>query len=58
MDNEKLKIQEDEAVKMVNAMPRSMQLTVYELLHNGYDCTMGGIEHARRAAFNKENEVK
>ncbi len=58
MDNEKLRIQEDEAIKLVDAMPRSMQLTVYELLHNGHGCTMGGIEHARRAAFNKENETK
>ncbi len=57
MDNEKLRIQEDEAIRMVNAMTRSMQLTVYELLHNGHDCTMGGIEHARIKAFNKENET-
>ena len=58
MDLDKLRLQEDEAVKLVDAMPRSMQLTVYELLHNGHSCTMTDIEHARLRAFRKETEAK
>jgi len=56
MDLDKLRLQEDEAVKLVNAMPRSMQLIVYELLNRGHGITIQNIEYERMKAFRKETE--
>jgi len=56
MDLDKLRLQEDEAIKLVDAMPRSMKLTVYELLNRGHGITIQNIEYERIKAFRKENE--
>jgi hypothetical protein len=58
MDLDKLRLQEDEAVKLVDAMPLSMKLTVYELLNRGHGISIQNIESERIRAFRKESEGK